>query len=189
MAILTLCGHSHLMSALHVHSLLASTSHGHSHLTSTLCGAQGACEVTFGVCISSCPLHHTKSPCMDILTMHPPHVGILTSLPPCMGILTSHPPHVGHEVTLGGGGVLSCPLHHTKSPLSFPMFISISLHVNLMCSPPCKNNIFGLVWKNSQKSRTSIPSIRYLLRATNNLKYEPKEIRHVFGGFFLHLFF
>ena len=44
--------------------------------------------------------------------------------------------------------------------------------IHLTCSPLHENNILHLLWKNSPKSHeaTPIPSIRYLLRATNKLK-------------------
>ena len=60
------------------------------------------------------------------------------------------------------------------------MFISISPHVgsisHLTCSPPCKNNIFHLAWKNSQNSHeaTPIPSIRYLYESPIT-QFEPSS--------------
>ena len=77
----TSCGNSHLASTLDPPCITILTLHGHSHLMSTL----HVCKVILGMCMLSCPLHHKRSPHVAILTLHPPCIGILTSCSPCMG--------------------------------------------------------------------------------------------------------
>ena len=129
---------------LHSNSHLTSTLCGHSHLTSTSWGH----KMTLRMCMSSCPLQHTKSP----------HMEMFTSYPPCMAILTSHghshlvPTLCGHEVALGcvcqvvpsvisrfqsNSNVLyliNCG-NKNKSFLSFISFIVVSQHrVQVSCT-------------------------------------------------------
>ena len=168
-AILTLCGHSHFVSTLHgwkVTFPTILTLCGHSHLASTSHGH----EVTSRMFMSSCPLHLTKSHCVAILTLCPPCMGILAHgceviLGKCMlSCLIHHTksPHVailtlhghshlmstlhGHEVALGGVYV---KIFH--QPYKSHLVWASSPWVHLAYSPPCKNNIFHLEWKNSQK--------------------------------------
>ena len=103
--------------------------------------------------------------------------------------------------TSRGNSHLVCPLHHSKSPQV--CILTLCTYSHLMCPPPplkshlmpilsthshlayifspcvlpsTQNNIFHLAWKNSQKSHaaTPIPSIRYLLRATNKFEVKMK---------------
>ena len=92
------------------------------------------------------------------------------------------------------------PHLHSSKFLSFPIFISISpfhfqgsfqshlawVQSHLTCSPPCKNNIFHLTWKNSQNSReaTPFPSIRSQVTKKYlqlfGLFIQPQEMIHQF---------
>ena len=98
--------------------------------------------------VTKCPLHHTKvimrggrEMTFDSHLTSISRAHIEMSPPPTK--VTSHK-HFLPCVTI----LISCPPH---------------------MPPPCKNNIFYLMWKNSQKSHaaTPIPSKRYLSRATN----------------------
>ena len=130
-------------------------------------------EVTYG---SKCSFYHTKSPqvkCETALAFQP-RVDVRWLLDQSVPSTTqSHlmrntkllwPSHLTWtqgdlwvKVSTPPHKVTSCETHH------------LLLASHLTCSPPCENNIFHLAWKNSQKSHeaTPIPSIRYLLRATN----------------------
>ena len=119
------------------------TSCTHSHL-----------EYTFSPCVhiltSRAPLHHSKSPRVHILTSRThSHLTYIFSprVPP--STIQSH-------------------LVYTFSPRVH--ILTLRTYSHLVCSPPSKIISFTLAWKNSQKSHaaTPIPSIRYLLRATNN---------------------
>ena len=81
------------------------------------------------------------------------HSHLTYTFSPCIHILTSH----AHSTTQSH----LMPISSTHSHLVY----IFSPHM----LPSTQNNIFHLAWKNSQKSHaaTPIPSIRYLLRATN----------------------
>ena len=82
------------------------------------------------------------------------HSHLVYTFSPRVHILTSHAPSTTQSHLV--------PISSTHSHLAY----IFSPHV----LPSTQNNIFHLAWKNSQKSHaaTPIPSIRYLLRATNN---------------------
>ena len=123
-------------------------------------------------CMAKCPLHHTKVLTQDDFSN-------LTSCPSCMAKCPLHHTKVltrdacemtfqmSSRVHLAWPSVPSTTckvtLHKYFSPC-VTILISRPPHL----SPPRKNNIFHLTWKNSQKSHaaTPIPSTRYLLRAT-----------------------
>ena len=159
MAILTSCDHSHLAWQFSP-GMTIPTSHGNSHLTYIL--------------TSRASLHPSKSPHTDILTSRT-HSHLAYIFSPCMPTppfkVTSHThshlvytfsPHVHILTSLAPSTTQShlVPILSTYSHLAY-IFSPCVL-------PSTQNNIFLLVWKNSQKSHaaTPIPSIRYLLRAT-----------------------
>ena len=106
-------------------------------------------------------LHHSKSPYIHLMCIFSPCVLPSTSTTQSHLISTSHayshlvcsPPHPPLKVTL-------CP----------PRMHILTSHI--YCSPPPKIICLTSCGKNSQKSHvaTPIPSIRYLLRATNYRK-------------------
>ena len=177
----------HLTSTSPGHSQLASTSHGHSHLAFTLCGHS---QLVSTLCGHS---HLVSSLCRHshLMQTFSPHIHLTWAFSPCIhhawafsphvhlawAFVTSFPSGIGARYRQGDfWGVyvkLSPPPHkvtlHGHSHLTW----AFSPHVHLTCSPPRKNNIFCLVWKNFPKSHeaTPIPSIGYLLRATKQFTY------------------
>ena len=130
-----------------------------------------------------CPFHHLKS---HLPWVFSPHMYIFTS---CghfhLARTQDHFLRYGEEssppcqkspcmvlLTLCGYFHLTCPLPPDRklSHMHPNMAANISPSMHLMCSPPCENNIFHVMWKNSQKKHeaTPIPPIGYL--------YEPPII-------------
>ena len=141
MTILTLCDNCHLVSTSCrvVPSTMQKspcvtilTSRGNCHLASTL-GDQFPTSHRHS--------HITSISCDHILTSQPPHETIF--------YLCGH----SHLVSTPHALMSSCPLHHAKVTLCDHSHLmwQFSSHVYLACSPPHKNNIFHLAWKNSQK--------------------------------------
>ena len=150
---------------------------------------------------------YTFSPRLHILTLCAPSTiqsHLTYTLSPCVHILTlctySHlvcPPstiqsHLVYTFSPRIHILTSCALSTTQSHL-VPTSSTHS-HLAYIFSPrvlpSTQNNIFHLAWKNSQKSHaaTPIPSIRYLLRATNKkcwldfltrFQYFSSEVVHI----------
>ena len=176
-AILTSCDHSHLVWQFSSH-VLPSTPQNH------LMYIHEVHEVTLHyIKPNSRNFHHSQfgHHWSNIYTVQKSHLATLRvsvelSSPPLK--VTSHTyshltytfsPHI-HILTSRTYSHLACPLHHSKSPWAHLEY-TFSPHIHILTSraPSTQNNIFHLALKNSQKSHaaTPIPSIRYLLRATN----------------------
>ena len=130
----------------------------------TLCPPHIVCRIVPSTTQKS-PHVHARQLCTFVLMQG----GKVVSLGCKVTNLTSH----GHSHLVSTlCCVSSCPLHHTIVTLCEHSHLTWPFSSHIHMPPPCENNIFHLAWKNSQNSRetTPIPSIRYLLRATNNVK-------------------
>ena len=87
--------------------------------------------------------------------------------------------------------VTKCPLH-PKQNFGFVWIFWCLFQFNLMrvqshltCSPPCENKYLSSCMEKFPKSHeaTPIPSIRYLLRATNYIKMRSANCNHAIFGF------
>ena len=158
------CHLMHIFSP-HIHIL---TSHTHSHLA-YIFSSRGAPPPLKVTSHTHSHLAYTFSPHVHILTLRAP----ATTQSPHAHLAYTFSPRI-HILTSRTYSHLACP-STTQSHL-MPTSRTHS-HLTYIFSPhmlpSTQNNIFHLAWKNSQKSHvaTPIPSIRYLLRATNNLNF------------------
>ena len=107
-----------------------------------------------------------------------------SNLTSCPSSVTKCPLHHTKVLTWGGCEITFnshlAPILHASTKMSPPpakvtlcKHFSLSVTIPILCPPrvppPRENNIFHLAWKNSQESHAAIPipSIRYVLRATN----------------------
>ena len=171
------------------------TSHGREVTLGPLCRVVPSTPQSHLTCIFSPCVHILTSRTYSHLTCPPPPfkvtsrthshltVHILTShtyshlvCPPPPFKVTSHThsylmytfsPRV-HILTSCAPSTIQSHLMPTSSTHSHLTYI-----FSPRMLPSTENNIFHLVWKNSQKSHaaTPIPSIRYLLRATKKLNF------------------
>ena len=121
------------------------------------------------VLTSHAPLHHSKSPRAHVLTLcthsylayiFSPHVS-----PPPFKVTSRTHSHLAYIFSPRvPPSTTESHLAHTSRTHSHLVYI-----FSPGVLPSTQNNIFHLAWKNSQKGHaaTPIPSIRYLLRATN----------------------
>ena len=127
--------------------------------------------------MDKCPLHHTKVLTWDAREMTfqiSPRIHLAWLSVPFTTPKFSHEMtfQISPHIHLAWPSVPSTTCKVTSHNYFSPC-VTILISRPPCVSPPHKNNIFHLTWKNSQKSHAATPisSIRYLLRATNYYIY------------------